>query len=70
MMHEPRRAGLWSPIWSRAVHNVEILEKCHLAYLIALCTDRKITNKIPLARAEKPFSKLRKVRQKAAAGNS
>jgi L-ribulose-5-phosphate 4-epimerase len=53
----------------RAVHNVEILEKCSLAYLIALCTDRKIT-KIPLAVREIAFSKLRKDQQKAAAGNT
>jgi ribulose-5-phosphate 4-epimerase/fuculose-1-phosphate aldolase len=53
----------------RAVHNVEILEKCSLAYLIALCTDRKIT-KIPLAVREITFSKLRKDQQKAAAGNA
>jgi L-ribulose-5-phosphate 4-epimerase len=53
----------------RAVHNVEILEKCSLAYLIALCTERKIT-KIPLAVREIAFSKLRKDQQKVAAGNS
>jgi L-ribulose-5-phosphate 4-epimerase len=53
----------------RAVHNVEILEKCSLAYLIALCTDHKIT-KIPLAVREIAFSKLRKDQQKAAAGNT
>jgi L-ribulose-5-phosphate 4-epimerase len=52
----------------RAVHNVEILEKCSLAYLLALCTDRKVS-KIPLAVREVAFSKLRKDQQKVAAGN-
>jgi ribulose-5-phosphate 4-epimerase/fuculose-1-phosphate aldolase len=52
----------------RAVHNVEILEKCSLAYLLALCTDRKVS-KIPLAVREVAFAKLRKDQQKSAAGN-
>ncbi len=43
----------------RAIHNVEILEKCSLAYLLALCTDRKVS-KIPLAVREIAFAKLRK----------
>jgi len=43
----------------RAIHNVEILEKCSLAYLLALTTERKIS-KIPLAVREIAFSKLRK----------
>jgi L-ribulose-5-phosphate 4-epimerase len=43
----------------RAVHNVEILEKCSLAYLLALCSERKI-RKIPLAVREIAFAKLRK----------
>ena len=53
----------------RAVHNVEILEKCSLAYLIALCTDRKVS-KIPLAIREVAFAKLRKDQQKIAGGNT
>jgi L-ribulose-5-phosphate 4-epimerase len=52
----------------RAVHNVEILEKCSLAYLLALCTGRKVS-KIPLAVREVAFAKLRKDQQKAAGGN-
>ena len=52
----------------RAVHNVEILEKCSLAYLLALCTDRKVS-KIPLDVREVAFAKLRKDQQKVAAGN-
>jgi L-ribulose-5-phosphate 4-epimerase len=43
----------------RAIHNVEILEKCSLAYLLALCTEKKIF-KIPLAVREIAFAKLRK----------
>ena len=52
----------------QAVHNVEILEKCSLAYLLALCTDRKVS-KIPLAVREIAFAKLRQDQQKAAGGN-
>jgi L-ribulose-5-phosphate 4-epimerase len=53
----------------RAVHNVEILEKCSLAYLLALCTERKVS-KIPLAVREVAFSKLRKDQKKVEAGNA
>ena len=42
----------------RAMHNVEILEKCAIAYLLALCTERPVT-KIPLAIREVAFNKLR-----------
>jgi ribulose-5-phosphate 4-epimerase/fuculose-1-phosphate aldolase len=42
----------------RAVHNVEILEKCALAYLLAICSERKV-KKIPLAVREIAFAKLR-----------
>ena len=42
----------------RALHNVEILEKCSLAYLLALTSERKIS-KIPLAVREVAFAKLR-----------
>jgi ribulose-5-phosphate 4-epimerase/fuculose-1-phosphate aldolase len=51
----------------RAAHNVEILEKCALAYLLALCTERKVT-KIPLAVREIAFAKLRSDQKKAARG--
>ncbi len=53
----------------RAAHNVEILEKCSLAYLLALCTNQKI-NKIPLAVREIAFAKLRKDQKKVENGNS
>lgn len=52
----------------RAVHNVEILEKCSLAYLLALCTERKVS-KIPLAVREIAFAKLRKDQKKVQAGD-
>jgi len=51
----------------RAVHNVEILEKCAMAYLLAICTERKIS-KIPLAVREVAFSKLRKDQKKIEKG--
>jgi L-ribulose-5-phosphate 4-epimerase len=51
----------------RAVHNVEILEKCALAYLLAICSERKIS-KIPLAVREVAFSKLRKDQKKIEKG--
>ncbi len=51
----------------RAAHNVEILEKCSLAYLLALCTERNIS-KIPLAIREIAFSKLRADQQKVEKG--
>ena len=52
----------------RAIHNVEILEKCSLAYLLALCTERK-TSHIPLAVREIAFSKLRKDQKKVKQGD-
>jgi ribulose-5-phosphate 4-epimerase/fuculose-1-phosphate aldolase len=52
----------------RAGHNVEILEKCALSYLLALCTDRKIT-KIPFLIREIAFSKLRRDQKKAETGD-
>jgi L-ribulose-5-phosphate 4-epimerase len=53
----------------RAIFNVEILEKCSLAYLIALCSERKIS-KIPLAIREIAFAKLRSDQKKVASGQS
>ncbi len=52
----------------RAVHNVEILEKCALAYLLAICTERAVS-KIPLAVREIAFAKLRKDQKKVEAGD-
>jgi ribulose-5-phosphate 4-epimerase/fuculose-1-phosphate aldolase len=51
----------------RAVHNVEILEKCSLAYLLSLCTERTI-GRIPLPIREIAFSKLRKDQKRAESG--
>ena len=53
----------------RAVHNVEILEKCALSYLLAICSERKIS-KIPLAVREIAFAKLRKDQMKIERGES
>lgn len=47
----------------RAIHNVEILEKCSLAYLLSLCAEKKV-NKLPLAVREIAFAKLRKDQKK------
>lgn len=47
----------------RAIHNVEILEKCALAYLLAICSERKV-GKIPLSVREIAFTKLRKDQKK------
>jgi L-ribulose-5-phosphate 4-epimerase len=47
----------------RAEHNVEVLEKCSLAYLLALCTGDRVS-RIPLAVREIAFSKLRKEQKK------
>ena len=52
----------------RAVHNVEILEKCSLAYLLALCTERKVSG-IPLIVRELAFASLRKDQKKAESGD-
>jgi L-ribulose-5-phosphate 4-epimerase len=53
----------------RAVHNVEILEKCSLAYLLAICTERNVT-KIPLAVRELAFAKLRMDQKKVETGEN
>ncbi len=42
----------------RAVHNVELLEKCAAAYLLALCTGGRIS-RIPLPIREIAFARLR-----------
>lgn len=53
----------FGPSMEQAIHNVEILEKCSLAYLLALCTERKVT-RIPLAVREIAFNKLRSDQKK------
>lgn len=52
----------------RAMHNVAVLEKCALAYLLALCTEKKVS-KIPVVVREVAFAKLRKDQKKVEAGN-
>ncbi len=47
----------------RAMHNVLLLEKCALTYILALCTEKKV-DKIPLAIREIAFAKLRKDQKK------
>ncbi len=49
----------------RAVHNIELLEKCALAYLLALCTEREVSH-IPLIVREIVFAKLREDEKKYA----
>lgn len=51
----------------RAVNNVEILEKCALAYLLALTTERRVS-KIPLPVREIAFAKLRSDQKKLEKG--
>lgn len=51
-----------------AEHNVEILEKCSLAYLLALCTEHKVY-KIPLVVREVAFAKMRKDQKKVEGGD-
>jgi L-ribulose-5-phosphate 4-epimerase len=52
----------------RASHNVEVLEKCALAYLLALTTERKVS-RIPLAVREVAFAKLRKDQKRIEKGD-
>jgi ribulose-5-phosphate 4-epimerase/fuculose-1-phosphate aldolase len=52
----------------RAVHNVEVLEKCALAYLLALTSERRVS-RIPLAVREIAFAKLRKDQERIASGD-
>lgn len=49
----------------RAIFNVQLLEKCALTYLLALCTDKKVS-RIPLVVREIAVSKLRKDQEKTA----
>ena len=50
----------------RAVNNMQLLEKCALTYVLALCTEKKI-HKIPLAIREIAFAKLKKDQKKLSA---
>ncbi len=57
------------PDLERAMHNAEIVEKCALAYLLALCTERPVT-KVPLPIREIAFAKLRQDQQRAERGEA
>jgi ribulose-5-phosphate 4-epimerase/fuculose-1-phosphate aldolase len=57
------------PTPERAMHNVLLLEKCALTYLLALCTEKKIT-KIPLPIREIAFAKLRKDQKRFSANDN
>lgn len=46
------------PTAERAIFNLELLEKCSLAYLLALCTERQVS-RIPLPIREIAFAQLR-----------
>lgn len=48
----------------RAIHNVEVLEKCSLAYLLAICSGERIS-KVPTIVREIAFSKLLSAQKKA-----
>jgi L-ribulose-5-phosphate 4-epimerase len=47
----------------RAVHNVAVLEKCALAFLLSLCTGEEAST-IPLAAREVAFARLREDQQR------
>ncbi|HNR47267.1 MAG TPA: class II aldolase/adducin family protein [Anaerolineaceae bacterium] len=53
----------------RAMHNVEVLEKCALAYLLAMLSEKKVS-KIPLPIRELAFAKLRKDQKRVESGNA
>jgi ribulose-5-phosphate 4-epimerase/fuculose-1-phosphate aldolase len=57
------------PDLQRAENNVELLEKCSLAYLLALCTERTVS-KIPLVVREVAFHKLRSDQRRAEADSA
>ena len=56
-------ALLFGTDMERAVHNVAVLEKCALAYLLALCTGEKAST-IPQEAREVAFGRLREEQQK------
>ncbi|MFO0583114.1 MAG: class II aldolase/adducin family protein [Anaeromyxobacter sp.] len=55
------------PDLGRAETNVELLEKCAMAFVLALCTERKVS-KIPLVVREIAFSRLKADQAAAALG--
>ncbi len=57
-------AVLLGPDPDRTIFNVQLLEKCAVTYILALCTEKKIT-KVPAAFRELAFAMLRKDEKKA-----
>ncbi len=53
----------FGPDMRRAIHNTKVLDKCSLAYLLALCTDRE-TSTIPVEIREMMFARLREDQKK------
>ncbi len=62
-------ALILGPDVERAVFNLDLLEKCALTYLLALCTGREVT-RIPSVAREIAFAKLRQDEKRYAALNS
>ncbi|QRN82465.1 class II aldolase/adducin family protein [Chloroflexota bacterium] len=60
-------ALIFGSTMERAVHNVAILEKCSLAYLLALCTDHEVSE-VPLAIREMVIAKIRRDQKKVVTG--
>jgi L-ribulose-5-phosphate 4-epimerase len=56
-------ALLLGPDPDRTIFNVELLEKCAITYILALCTEKKIT-KVPALFREVAFAMLRKDEKK------
>jgi L-ribulose-5-phosphate 4-epimerase len=56
-------ALLLGPDADRTIFNVELLEKCAATYLLALCTEKKVS-RVPLPFREVAFSMLRKDQKK------
>lgn len=58
-------ALLMGPDPDRTIFNVQLLEKCAVTYILAICTEKKIT-KVPAAFREVAFMMLRSDEKKAA----
>ncbi len=58
-------ALLLGPDPDRTIFNVQLLEKCAITYILALCTEKKVT-KVPEVFRELAFAMLRKDEKKAA----
>jgi ribulose-5-phosphate 4-epimerase/fuculose-1-phosphate aldolase len=57
-------ALLLGPDPDRTIFNVQLLEKCAVTYILALCTEKKVS-KVPAAFREIAFAMLRKDEKKA-----